>query len=153
MKVDSVKPAKIETFFGQYRFLSNFWPATFVWDGIIWHHSEGAYVAAKTLDQDMRLQISKVKNPGDVKRLGRKLELRPDWEQVKVQIMYEIVKAKFTQNPDLKQKLLDTGDAILEEGNTWGDKVWGISPPGSGNGRNELGKILMRLRDEFRSNA
>lgn len=150
MKVDDVTPEKIETFFGQYRFLSNFWACEFVWDNIVWQNSEGAYVAAKTLDREQRLAISKITEPGKVKRYGRSMELRPDWEQVKVPLMYEIVKAKFTQNPDLRQALIDTGDAILEEGNTWGDRVWGISPPGSGNGRNELGKILMRLREELK---
>ena len=60
--------------------------------------------------------------------------------------MYEIVLAKFTQNPDLKEKLLATGDESLEEGNTWGDTIWGTV---DGVGENRLGKILMRVRDEL----
>lgn len=62
--------------------------------------------------------------------------------------MYEICKAKFTQNGDLKEKLLATGNDILEEGNTWGDRVWGTV---NGVGENRLGKILMRVREELRN--
>lgn len=62
--------------------------------------------------------------------------------------MYEICMAKFTQNEDLKEKLLATGNDILEEGNTWGDKVWGTV---NGVGENKLGKILMKVREELRN--
>ena len=72
--------------------------------------------------------------------------MRSDWEEVKDKVMYEIVLAKFTQNPDLKEKLLATGDESLEEGNTWGDTIWGTV---DGVGENRLGKILMRVRDEL----
>lgn len=72
--------------------------------------------------------------------------MRSDWEEVKDKVMYEIVLAKFTQNPDLKEKLLATGDEYLEEGNTWGDTIWGTV---DGVGENRLGKILMRVRDEL----
>lgn len=61
--------------------------------------------------------------------------------------MYEICLAKFTQNENLKLKLLETEDAYLEEGNDWGDKEWGLV---NGNGKNKLGKILMRIRDELK---
>lgn len=84
----------------------------------------------------------------DAKKLGRQVPLRGDWEEVKDNIMYEICKAKFTQNEDLKEKLLATGNDILEEGNTWGDRVWGTV---NGVGENRLGKILMRVREELRN--
>ncbi len=64
--------------------------------------------------------------------------------------MLELVLLKFTSHPELREKLLATDDMVLEEGNTWGDKVWGICPPGSGIGRNELGKILMDVREALR---
>ena len=85
-------------------------------------------------------------NPSDAKRLGRSIRLRDDWELVKYDIMYEICKAKFEQNADLKEKLLATGDKYLEEGNTWNDRCWGTC---KGIGENHLGKILMRVRDEL----
>jgi ribA/ribD-fused uncharacterized protein len=140
----------ILTFFGEYRFLSNFYPAELVWDNIVWSSSEHAYVAAKTNDRKLRLEISKMAGKGVVKKFGQRLPLRPDWEEVKYDIMLEIVRAKFTQNPDLKAKLLATGDAHLEEGNTWNDRTWGVCPPGSGNGKNWLGKILMQVRKELK---
>lgn len=139
----------ILTFFGKYRFLSNFYPAEFVWDRIIWPSSEHAYVAAKTLDREERLKISRMEGKGVIKRYGRQIDLRPDWEEVKYDIMLEIVRAKFSQNPDLKEKLLATGNAHLEEGNHWKDRIWGVCPPGSGNGKNYLGKILMQVREEL----
>lgn len=70
-----------------------------------------------------RIQFTKL-NPSEAKKLGRKVTLRKDWESVKIKIMEEIVRAKFVQNPELAQKLIATGNAYLEEGNTWGDKVW-----------------------------
>ena len=61
--------------------------------------------------------------------------------------MLNVVRAKFDQHPDLAQKLLETGDEELVEGNTWGDRYWGVC---GGKGKNMLGKILMRVREELR---
>lgn len=140
---------KVSTFFGQYRFLSNFYPAEFVWDGIVWPTSEHAYQAAKTTNRKARIVISKLTDPADTKHLGAAVRCRDDWDQVKVSVMYDIVKAKFSQNPTLKAKLIETGDAVLEEGNTWKDTFWGICPPDSNIGDNNLGKVLMRIRAEL----
>jgi ribA/ribD-fused uncharacterized protein len=142
-------PAILE-FSGDYRFLSNFYKAELVWDNIVWPSSEHAYQAAKVLDREKRLELSRIKNPAMIKKMGKGLDLRDDWEQVKYDTMLEIVRAKFTQNPELKAKLLATGNAHLEEGNTWRDKTWGVCPPGSGEGLNYLGKILMTVREELR---
>ena len=79
------------------------------------------------------------------KRRGRAVSLRPDWEQVKLGLMEEIVYAKFSQNEELRRLLLSTGDRVLIEGNTWNDTFWGVSLK-SGNGQNHLGKILMKVR-------
>lgn len=81
------------------------------------------------------------------KHYCRTLPLRADWEDVKLDIMHEVVKAKFEQNEELKEKLLATGDAYLEEGNWWWDRYWGVY---QGEGENHLGKILMRVRAELR---
>jgi ribA/ribD-fused uncharacterized protein len=141
-----MKNDSILEFFGEYRFLSNFYPAEFVWEGIVWPTSEHAFQAAKTLDKNERLQLSKILNPGDVKRAGKKLDLREDWPEVKLHTMYEVVYAKFNQNPSLKRMLLATGHAYLEEGNNWGDVIWGVC---DGVGQNNLGLILMRVRTEL----
>ncbi len=133
----------IDSFHGAYRFLSNFWPAPVVLDGVTYPTVEHAYVAAKTLDTDIRQQIAAIEKPGDVKRFGRKLTLRPDWEEVKLDVMTDLVGQKFT-DPDLRAKLDATGDTDLVEGNTWGDTFWGVC---RGKGENHLGKILMAVRD------
>ena len=88
--------------------------------------------------------------PSEGKRLGRHVRIRKDWESVKDDIMYRIVKCKFTQHEDLKRRLIDTGDEELLEGNTWNDTYWGIDI-NTRQGYNKLGKILMRVRDEIRS--
>ena len=70
---------------------------------------------------------------------------------VVIDIMEEVVRAKFTQNPDLARKLADTGDALICEGNTWNDTFWGVDIR-NGKGENYLGKILMCVRRELKNN-
>ena len=135
----------ITSFSGDNAFLSNFFPAKFRWDGVVWNSSEHAFQAAKTLDPAERATIAALPKPGQAKRAGKKVRLRPDWEAVKVDIMLEIVEAKFQQNPELMDRLVATGDAELVEGNVWNDTFWGVC---RGKGKNFLGKILMIVRDE-----
>jgi len=85
--------------------------------------------------------------PAKAKYWGRRCTMRPDWETEKVNVMYHLVKNKFS-HPDLGRRLLETGDAYLVEGNTWGDKFWGVETD-SGEGENHLGMILMRVREEL----
>lgn len=133
----------ITEFSGENSFLSNFYAAPVVYQRLRFENSEAAFQASKCPER-MREFIGL--NPSQAKRLGRRIELRPDWDKVKFDVMYEVCWRKFTQNPDLKQKLIDTGDADLVEGNTWGDRIWGVC---DGVGENHLGKILMRIRDEL----
>lgn len=134
-------------FKGRNEYLSNFSLCKFVWEGITWPHSEAAYQAAKFPREKWAAFASM--SPGKSKREGQKPGVRPDWDDVKIEIMHTIVREKFCQNLHLLEKLLATGNAHLEEGNTWDDVFWGVCPPRSGIGRNELGKILMRIRAEF----
>lgn len=137
----------IQQFNGKYRFLSNFWPCSFWWNSFLWPSSEHAYQAAKSTEYEDWVRICQATvTPGQAKRMGKSFTLQPDWEQVKYSIMLSIVKEKFYQDQDLMDKLNATESLQLEEGNTWGDKIWGISPPGSGIGQNLLGKILMQVR-------
>ena len=138
---------KIDVFDGQYRFLSNFYPATVVYEGIKYASSECAFQAAKCKDIGEREQFASL-NPSAAKRLGRHIELRPDWESVKDFVMEEIVRDKFFRHKDLAEKLLETGDAELVEGNTWKDIYWGVDL-NSNYGQNKLGKILMKIRSEL----
>ena len=136
----------IDSFKGKYFFLSNFYESPVIYEGITYLNNEAAFQAQKTLTNKERLAFSML-NPSQAKKLGRSVSLRPDWEDIKIDIMYNICKAKFTQNETLKTNLLKTGDATLIEGNTWGDKIWGQV---NGVGENNLGKILMRIREELK---
>ncbi len=144
---------KIAEFQNEYRFLSNFWPAEVIYEGITYPTAEHAYQATKTLDTNERKKIAALKTPAEAKHAGEALPQRPDWPDIKFKVMEDVVRYKFTHHDDLRQKLLATGDAILEEGNTWNDQIWGVSPPNSGQGENHLGKILMKIRDELKSAA
>lgn len=136
-------------FQGEYRFLSNFWPCQVRLDGDWYPSVEHAYVAAKTRDPVLRQQIRATKTAGSVKRLGRMIDLRTDWDACKFEVMEDLVWQKFRLNDVLADSLLSTGQALLEEGNQWGDRVWGVSPAGSGTGQNRLGKILMEVRSRL----
>lgn len=138
---------KIKEFRDQYFFLSNFYEAPVEYGGLIYQSNEAAFQAQKCLTQEERARFVAL-SPSKAKSLGRRVQLRPDWEQVKLGIMEDIVRAKFTQNEDLRRLLLDTGSAELEEGNTWNDSFWGVSLR-NGQGRNHLGKILMQVRKEL----
>jgi ribA/ribD-fused uncharacterized protein len=136
----------IDQFKGERAFLSNFWPSPAILDGIAHRTVEHAFQAAKTFNRHERELIAAQPTPGAAKQAGRKVSLRPDWEAVKVQIMEDLVRRKFA-DPELAHKLLATGDEDLIEGNTWNDRFWGVC---RGQGRNELGKILMPVRAELR---
>lgn len=136
----------IRQFRGDFFFLSNFYNCPVTYEQLTYTNNEAAFQAQKCVNDAERIQFMKL-SPSEAKRLGRRVSLRRDWEDVKVSIMEEVVRAKFTQNAELADKLLATGDAHLEEGNTWGDRVWGTV---NGIGANQLGIILMKIRDEIR---
>jgi ribA/ribD-fused uncharacterized protein len=136
----------IDSFTGEYRFLSNFWPVKVEIEGIVYPSVEHAYVAMKTTDIELREKISTIVSPVDVKRFGRKINIRPDWDTIKFGIMDILVNRKFFCNDDLKQKLINTFPKTLIEGNTWGDTYWGVC---RGVGENWLGRILMVTRDKL----
>jgi ribA/ribD-fused uncharacterized protein len=135
----------IRQFRGDFFFLSNFYNCPVAYKQLTYTNNEAAFQAQKCVSDTERIQFTKL-SPSEAKRLGRRVSLRKDWEDVKVSIMEEVVRAKFTQNAELADKLLATGDAHLEEGNTWGDRVWGTV---NGIGANQLGIILMKIRDEI----
>jgi len=138
----------IVQFRGPTRWLSNFGDSVIKTnDGITYPTVEHAYQAQKTLDLDERRCIAELPTPGKARRAGQKLKLRGDWEELKLAIMYQIIDIKFTDG-SLRQKLLDTGTAELVEGNTWGDRFWGVR---NGVGENHLGRILMKVRKQLRN--
>jgi len=140
----------IDDFNGNYRFLSNFYPCTVEYEGITYPSNEHYYVAMKTTDLNLRREVANVSTPGQVKRFGRAMEIRPDWDSVKLQVMEYGLRQKFS-DPSLAQMLKDTGDAQLVEWNTWHDCIWGVCscPKCGGSGKNYLGKLLMKIRAEL----
>lgn len=137
----------IKGFFADYRFLSNFYESPLTVDGIRYETLEHYYQAMKAFDLDDHNWVKTAPTPGLAKHRGRRINVREDWDSVRVVKMRLGLRAKFEQNPELKQKLLDTGSDHLEETNQWGDAYWGVS---SGKGKNVLGELLMELRDSFR---
>ena len=134
----------INSFKGEYSFLSNFFEIPVRYDGLLYRNSEAAFQAQKTNTKEERQKFTTM-DASSSKRLGKSVTLRSDWEDIKDRIMYEICLAKFAQNPDLAQKLIDTKDEYLIEGNTWHDYYWGKC---NGKGLNKLGEILMTIRDK-----
>jgi len=143
----------ITEFDGKYAFLSNFYHAPFTYDGIEYPTNEHFFQAMKTLDQEERKKIAAAATPGKAKRMGRQVQLREDWEEIKIDIMRLGVSLKFHAHPDLAQKLVETNDAYLIEGNTWCDQIWGscnCSHHKNIPGRNLLGQILMEEREKLK---
>lgn len=138
---------KIDRFIGEYSFLSNFFLSPVKYNGVEYRSIEHAYQAAKATTPIDHDSIASATTPAKAKKLARFIILRPGWDGSKVGLMEELVWAKFSI-PELKEKLLATGDAILIEGNWWNDTFWGIC---KGKGQNILGKILMNVREELRT--
>lgn len=130
---------------GPYGFLSNFYRRPVKLKGYEWPTSEHYYQAQKFAGTPWENKVRQCPNPKEAANMGRRrdLPLRSNWEQVKDNIMYEVVLAKFSQHPDLKEKLLATSDALLVE-HTENDKYWGDG--GNDSGKNMLGKTLMEVR-------
>ena len=135
----------IDRFAGEYIFPSNFYKSPIKYKGIIYPTVEHAFQAAKSQDPDDREFIAKLPNAREAKIAGRKVCLKRDWEDTKIDIMYSLLKLKFA-NSFLKEKLLATGKRELIEGNFWKDKFWGVY---EGYGENHLGKLLMKVRDFY----
>jgi ribA/ribD-fused uncharacterized protein len=143
----------INIFDGKYDFLSNFYPSRITIDCVSYPTVEHAFQAAKTRSFLKRIEISKLDTPREAKRAGRQVKLRSDWEEIKDQVMYDCLKEKF-KDKELRDKLLATGDEELIEGTTWHDNYWGnCSCERCKNieGKNMLGKTLMRVREELRN--
>lgn len=137
----------IDSFVGDFAFLSNFYKKKMVWEGITYPTSEHAFQAAKSLDVGFRTAVSMAETPTLAKRMGRAVLLRPDWEEVKIPVMRSVLERKFRDGNVLAGKLIATRDHLLIEGNGWGDRFWGVC---RGEGQNWLGILLMARRAELR---
>ena len=144
----------ITSFRGEFVFLSNFYPHPVEVDGDIYPTNEHAFQALKTDDPIERQKVRDAKTPASAKSLGKRVTLREGWDTLRFQVMERVVRAKFDDH-DLADKLRATGERELIELNTWRDATWGCirTKDGLWKGRNELGKILMRVRDELEVNG
>jgi len=135
----------ITSFQGEYRFLSNFHPSPITIKGQVYPTVEHAYQAGKALYRDEREMIQQAISPGQAKRLGKIVIRKPDFEERKLKYMEKCLREKF-KDPRLARLLLNTGSQNLIEGNTWGDRFWGVC---HGKGENHLGRLLMKIREEL----
>lgn len=138
----------IKGFFGDYRFLSNFWPAKVVLDDIEYKSVELAYQAAKWKKEDREyfLTCSELESIDYNRNQKPNAYSEEEWNNKKVEIMRDLLYQKFDKNINTEnyEKLIATGNKHLEEMNWWGDVFWGTDK--DGNGENMLGKILMEVR-------
>ena len=140
---------KVYAFCCEYRWLSNFWPSKIKFDGYEYDSVEAAYHSAKNNSKEWKEFCAK-NDSSSIKKAGQEISLRDDWEDVKVDIMEKLIRLKFNDNQELKQKLLETGDMVIEEGNEWGDVFWGVDLK-TKEGKNILGKIIMKVREEIKN--
>ena len=142
----------IDSFTGNWKFLSNFSNHKVVFNLETYPTSEHLYQALKTFDLNDRLEIKNASTPGRAKRRGQKTKIRSNWDFIKDQYMYGIILLKFKQNEDIKKKLLSTFEYKLIEGNVWHDNYWGNCTCEKCKniiGKNMLGKALMTVRSEL----
>jgi len=152
LKAAGCRTGLIDKFAGTYAFLSNFQACTVTWEGVSYGSVEAAFQAAKCAELEERSPFSDC-SPSEAKRMGRRCKLRPDWEWARLSVMETLVWQKFQNDPGLKRRLLETGDAELVEGNRWHDNFWGdCKCPKCAfvQGENRLGVILMNVRSKLR---
>lgn len=137
----------IDSFSGRYRFLSNFFPSLITISDKSYATVEHAFQAAKLPDPKHQERVRMAGTPVYAKRLGYTYPRRDDWDEIKDGVMLELLRLKFQHHPTLAQSLLMTGSSRLVEGNTWGDRYWGVC---GGVGKNRLGELLMQVREEIR---
>lgn len=132
----------IDSFSGQYSWLSNFYLCTILFEGHVYPSVEHAFQAAKAHPSQRAPFTNPCVTPGYAKKMGRAIVLPGAWDSVRISVMRLLLEDKF-RHYGLRQALLETGDATLVEGNTWGDTFWGVC---RGKGGNMLGRLLMERR-------
>lgn len=144
-------PLVIYGFFGSFRFLSNFHVVKIPYQGLVYPSTEAAYMSAKTTDQSIKDKLTKSISPSESRRIGKTLVLREGWDDMRLEVMEEVSRIKYGQpnnreSLELREMLKATAPAVLVEANWWNDRFWGEC---YGVGESNLGKILMKIRDEF----
>ena len=139
----------ITEFQGQYRWLSNFAASVIKYQGGIYRSVEHAYQSAKSDDPGWKLLCLTTDKPGDVKRASREITPKEGWDEIKVEVMRDLLEKKYAK-PFYRSLLMSTDDMEIQEGNWWGDKFWGVCLK-TGEGENRLGKMIMEIRKQLNS--
>jgi len=139
----------IKEFKEEYRWLSNFYPVNIEYGNLIFPSVEHFYVAMKSQDDLFRLSIASLSGyeANIAKKLGKTITLRADWDDIKLEVMEYALRQKFNVEK-FKTLLLETKDEIIQEGNMWNDKFWGVCLK-TNEGENNLGKLIMKIREEL----
>lgn len=135
----------------EFRFLSNFHVAPFSVGAAVYQTVEHYYQASKATNMDDFRHVMAAQHPADAMRRGRTIQVPTAWEHMKIEVMTRAVRMKFEQNKDLTEMLLATEGFELVEYAPWGDTFWGVGKDYVG--QNNLGKILMQVRDELKGKS
>lgn len=135
----------------EYKWLSNMALVDIKLKGRIYPSVEHAYMSEKSKDKSWKELCSQKNISGkQIKRFSSTIKLRDDWEEVKLLVMEYCLKQKFEQEP-FKTMLINTKNENIQEGNYWNDIFWGVDLKSNPNiGENHLGRLIMKIRDEFR---
>ena len=136
----------IDRFKEEYGFLSNFAHCKIMYEGIVYPSVEHAFQGAKCFYIKDKERIAAQPTPAMAKKLGRRVQMKPNWNVERIEVMKVLLRLKFSDET-YRKKLLATGDAVLIEGNDWGDKFWGVY---RGQGENHLGRLIMEVRNEIK---
>ena len=142
-------PIMANEFRKEYWFLSNFYPINFIYEGKTYKSVEHFYQSQKAKTPEDEQFVLDAETPGEAKKRGRQIDCQENWEEAKLAIMELALRIKF-DHPYLRQKLIETGNELLIEGNSWGDTFWGVNAE-TGTGENNLGILLMEIRASLRT--
>ena len=152
IKYQDVPEDAIVSFRGEHRFLSNFGFCSITLEGVELPSLEHAFVASKVNQEDVRCKAMEISNmtTSEAKRHGRRIPIRNDWNEIRVDVMRALIEQKFNFINMNGKKLMATKDRMLIEGNEWGDRYWGMERTDIGyEGHNNLGNLLMERRTEL----
>ncbi len=141
---------KILFYESKYYMFSNFSSFAVEWRGVVWMTSEHAYQAAKFEDSEIIEKVKQARSAYDAKTIARSNDDKKikNFTEIKIGIMEDILRAKLAQHNCVRDALIETGNREIVE-NSHRDAFWGRGP--DWQGRNELGKVWMKLRSEIQN--
>lgn len=139
----------IKEFRGEYAWLSNFYAVKIILLDVEYASVEHAYMSAKSDDPEWKFYCQNTIEAGKVKTASRQIKIKDNWEDIKINVMFECLIKKFEQEP-FRTKLIETGDKFIMEGNWWGDEFWGVNLKNN-KGKNYLGKLITTIRNNLKN--